>query len=81
MIKKDRVFRWTIGSPLFLAILSVVFFSVDVYGHNGLIYVAILCWAMGVVMVVVRWKKMGRVHAVSGIVLLALLALVAGPNW
>jgi hypothetical protein len=70
-----------IGSPLFFSVLSIVFLLADILGLNGLVYVAVLFWLAGIAVLIVRWKKISRVHAIITIALLVILVLVAVPNW
>lgn len=70
-----------IRDPLFFAALSWVFFVADPLGHNGLFFVTALCWLIGIMALIVRWKKISRVNTTISIVLLVILALVAVPNW
>lgn len=73
--------RLWIGSPLFFSLLSLVFFAADPMGSRGLIFIAALFGLTGITVLIIRWKKIGRIHATLSIILFIMLVLVGVPNW
>jgi intracellular septation protein A len=77
---KSPLSRLRTGSPLFFSVLSIVFFLTDPLGYVGPVLAA-LFWLAGIAVLIVRWKKISRVHAITTIALLVILVLGAVPNW
>jgi hypothetical protein len=77
---KSPLSRLRIGSPLFFSVLSIVFFLTDPLGYIGPVLAA-LFWLAGIAVLIVRWKKISRVHAMITIAFLVILVLVGVPNW
>lgn len=81
---KNPFFSFMIGSPVFLAVVGFVLLFWGGIPHldtGPVLLLGLLCWLLGLLVLVLRWRKITRTHAVATILVLILAIALIVPNF